>query len=88
MDIARRQAELDKQLKVWRRQLEPPSWPILVETLAKAVVSKLTVEAGRSPAWFWSEAWQRGEAEASRDIKAGRVKTYESDDEFLHSLDS
>lgn len=79
---------MDKQFRMWRRQLKPPNWPAFVESVAKAVVFKLTVEAKRSPAWFWSEAWQRGEAEASRDIRAGRLTTYESDEDFLASLDS
>ena len=27
----------------------------------------------RDQAWFWSKEWQRGEAQADRDIRAGRV---------------
>lgn len=38
-------------------------------------------------AWFWTEAWQRGERDASEDIAAGRVRRFDSADDFLRSLD-
>ena len=37
-------------------------------------------------AWFWTEEWQQGEAEASADYAAGRTKTFESAEDFLASL--
>lgn len=40
-----------------------------------------------SQAWFWDREWQRGEREASADIEAGRVRTFQSDEEFLESLE-
>lgn len=40
----------------------------------------------KSQAWFWSEAWQAGEREASADIASGRTTSYESDEAFLESL--
>jgi antitoxin PrlF len=39
-------------------------------------------------AWFWADAWQQGEREASAQIAAGRLKTFESGAEFLDSLGS
>jgi len=38
-------------------------------------------------AWFWSEEWQRGEREASRDIAEGRTRQFGSAEEFLQALD-
>ena len=38
-------------------------------------------------AWFWTDEWQAGEREASADIAAGRLVTYESDEAFLRSLE-
>lgn len=38
-------------------------------------------------AWFWTAAWQAGEAEASADIAAGRVEVFEDGDSFLAALD-
>lgn len=40
-----------------------------------------------SQAWFWTTAWQTGEAEASADIAAGRVTVHETGEDFLASLD-
>jgi AbrB family looped-hinge helix DNA binding protein len=41
----------------------------------------------KSQAYFWTEEWQKGEAEAEADIKAGRVKTFDSVEELLEDLD-
>ena len=38
-------------------------------------------------AWFWTAEWQEGEREASSDIGAARTTRFESDEEFLASLD-
>ncbi len=46
---------------------------------------KKLIEA--SQAWFWTDAWQAGEREASADIAAGRVTRHESDDALLRSLE-
>ncbi|MFH1567257.1 MAG: AbrB/MazE/SpoVT family DNA-binding domain-containing protein [Gemmatimonadota bacterium] len=36
--------------------------------------------------WWWLEAWQQGEREAERDIRAGRVDTFSSPEEFRKAL--
>jgi AbrB family looped-hinge helix DNA binding protein len=41
----------------------------------------------KSQAYFWTEAWQKGEAEAEADIKAGRIKTFDSVEDLLEDLD-
>jgi hypothetical protein len=46
---------------------------------------KKLIEA--SQAWFWTDAWQAGEREASADIAAGRLTRFDSDDELLRSLE-
>lgn len=38
-------------------------------------------------AWFWTDAWQRGERRASADIRAGRVSPAQTADDFLDSLE-
>ena len=40
-----------------------------------------------SQAYFWTKQWQEAEKEASADIKAGRVKTFNTVDELLADLD-
>ena len=36
--------------------------------------------------WWWTEAWQGGERQAERDLKAGRVKVFESANDLLQDL--
>jgi bifunctional DNA-binding transcriptional regulator/antitoxin component of YhaV-PrlF toxin-antitoxin module len=38
-------------------------------------------------AWFWDERWQNMEQEAEDDIKAGRVETFDSTEDFLADLE-
>jgi len=41
----------------------------------------------KNQAYFWTKKWQEGEREADEDIKAGRVKTFDSVDELIKDLD-
>jgi len=41
----------------------------------------------KSQAYFWTKRWQDAEREADGDIKAGRVKTFDSVDELIKDLD-
>lgn len=36
--------------------------------------------------WFWTEEWQAGEREAQADIDAGRIKNFDSMEEFIEGL--
>jgi len=38
-------------------------------------------------AHFWTKEWQEAEKEASEDIKAGRVKTFDTVEELLADLE-
>ena len=38
-------------------------------------------------AWFWTDSWQAGERAASADLREGRVTKYQTDQEFLDSLE-
>ncbi len=57
---------------------------VAVEEGAIVMRPKKLIDADQ--AWFWTDAWQRGEREASGDISGGRVRRSESGDEFLESL--
>ena len=65
--------------------------------LAEGDYVEVSVEAGviimrpkkliaADQAWFWTDAWQRGEQEASEDIGRGRVRRSSNADEFIDSL--
>ncbi len=41
----------------------------------------------KSQAYFWTRRWQQGEKEADEDIKAGRVKTFDSVEELIIDLE-
>lgn len=36
--------------------------------------------------WFWSERWQSMEREADDDIRSGRIRRFDSGEEFLNHL--
>lgn len=38
-------------------------------------------------AYFWTTRWQKAEKEAAQDIKAGRVKSFDSVDELIKDLE-
>jgi len=40
----------------------------------------------KSQAYFWTKAWQEAEREASEDIKAGRVKAFDTVEELFEDL--
>ena len=40
----------------------------------------------KNQAYFWTKRWQEAEAEADEDIKAGRVKTFDSAEELIKDL--
>jgi AbrB family looped-hinge helix DNA binding protein len=41
----------------------------------------------KSQAWFWTQDWQAGEAEASRDIATRRIAVTTTAEEFFGELD-
>ena len=40
----------------------------------------------KSQAYFWTKEWQEAEKEASVDIKAGRVKSFDRVEELFEDL--
>ena len=40
----------------------------------------------KSQAYFWTKKWQEGEREADEDIKAGRVKVFDSAEKLVKDL--
>ncbi|MCX8126835.1 MAG: AbrB/MazE/SpoVT family DNA-binding domain-containing protein [Dehalococcoidia bacterium] len=58
---------------------------IEVEDERAVLVPKKLVD--KNQAYFWTKKWQEGEREADEDIKASRVKTFDSADELIKELD-
>jgi hypothetical protein len=40
----------------------------------------------KNQAYFWTQKWQKAEKAADADIKAGRVKTFDSAEDLLEDL--
>jgi antitoxin PrlF len=61
--------------------------PVEVEMTREGILLRPKKVIDATQAWFWTPAWQAGEAAASSDIAAGRVEVFESGDEFVARLD-
>jgi AbrB family looped-hinge helix DNA binding protein len=61
--------------------------PVEIENTAEGILLRPKKLIDADQAWFWTRPWQTGEREASDDIARGRVKAFESDEEFLASLE-
>jgi AbrB family looped-hinge helix DNA binding protein len=57
---------------------------ILVDDDKAILLPKKIID--KSQAYFWTKEWQEAEREASADIKAGRVKTFDNAEELLKDL--
>ncbi|NOR90061.1 MAG: AbrB/MazE/SpoVT family DNA-binding domain-containing protein [Anaerolineales bacterium] len=42
----------------------------------------------KSQAYFWSEAWQKGELEATEDIVAGRIQEFDDVNSLVDALEA
>ena len=58
-----------------------------VEITAVGILLRTPRAIDPSQAWFWTPEWQAGEREADAEIKAGRGRRFNSDEEFLASLE-
>ena len=47
----------------------------------------MKIKIPESQAYFWTKEWQEAEREASEDIRAGRVKTFDTAEELIKELD-
>ena len=56
------------------------------EMTAEGILLRPQKVVDASQAWFWSPEWQEGEREATADLVAGRVETFQSGEEFLDAL--
>ncbi len=54
-------------------------------TTINLIVKKLI---DKSQTYFWTREWHEGEREADEDIRAGRLKTFDSVDELIAELKS
>lgn len=60
--------------------------PVQIEVEDGVILLKPQKAVPAGQVWFWTEAWQAGEREASADIAAGRVEIFKNDEDFMASL--
>jgi bifunctional DNA-binding transcriptional regulator/antitoxin component of YhaV-PrlF toxin-antitoxin module len=71
-----------------RHRLDQPGAQVEIVERDDGVIELHPVLPHRADqAWFWDERWQAMEREAEEDVVAGRVKTFDSADEFLADLE-
>lgn len=71
-----------------RHQLDEPGAQVLVREREDGVIELIPQSAiPADQRWFWTERWQEMEREADADIAAGRVKRFDSVEEFFDDLD-
>ncbi len=58
---------------------------VLVDDDRAVLLPKKIVD--KNQAYFWTKEWQEAERDASEDIKAGRVKTFDTAEELIKDLD-
>ncbi len=61
--------------------------PVEVELVPEGILLRPGKVIDATQAWFWTDAWQKGERRAAADLVAGRSRVFESSDAFLASLD-
>jgi antitoxin PrlF len=61
--------------------------PIEVKMVSDGILLRPKKVIDATQAWFWTPAWQAGEREASKEVRARVGTAYESDEDFLRSLE-
>lgn len=67
---------------------EPGAQVEVTERVEDGVIElRPNVAVPAKEAWFWDEAWQKGEREVDEHVRAGRITKFDSADDFLAALD-
>ena len=57
-----------------------------IEENAIVLVPQETID--KDQAWFWTERWQKLEAEAETDIRSGKVKSFENVEDLFDEIEN
>lgn len=60
---------------------------ILAKLVDNTVVLIPQETIDKEQAWFWTERWQKQEAEAEEDIQKGRIKSFDSVEELFDDIE-
>jgi antitoxin PrlF len=62
--------------------------PIEFEIVAEGIMLRPKKVIDSTQAWFWTAAWQERVHTSIQEIQAGEGEQFESEDDFLASLDA
>lgn len=60
---------------------------VLAKVVDNTIVLVPQETVDKDQAWFWTERWQKLEAEAEKDIRGGRVKSFNSVEELFDEIE-
>lgn len=60
---------------------------VMAKVVDQTIVLVPQETVDRDQAWFWKDRWQKLEAEAEKDIAAGRTKTFDSVEDLFHEIE-
>jgi len=60
---------------------------VMAKVVDDAIILVPQEVVDKNQAWFWKERWQKLEAEAEKDIAAGRTKTFDTVEELFGEID-
>jgi antitoxin PrlF len=61
--------------------------PVEVEIVPEGILLRPRKVIDATQAWFWTPAWQAGEAEAAAELARGEGRTFTTGEDFLASFD-
>jgi AbrB family looped-hinge helix DNA binding protein len=61
--------------------------PVEVEVVKDGILLRPQKVIDATQAWFWSRAWQERVRRSVEQVETGKTERFETDEEFLASLD-
>ncbi len=61
---------------------------VLIKVVDNTIILVPQETIDKEQSWFWRERWQKLEAEAEEDIRKGKVKSFDSAEEFFDEIDA
>ncbi len=60
---------------------------VLAKVIDNTIVLIPQETIDKDQAWFWTERWQKLEAEAEQDIREGKVKSFDSVEDLIDEME-
>lgn len=83
---AHSQVSADRVPVVWK-PISSPGTYVAVRLWEAVAGGAATIATEEGQHWYWGTWWQHQEAQAEKDIEEGRIRTFDTMEELLASLD-